>query len=173
MVQPEENYLSNMEDNKLNDDGRQYLSMLQSIIDRMGNNSANCKNLLFTIIAAFLALQVGNGELGKYLWFLTLPIILFLCLDVKYLKLEKEYRALEKEYIDNPEGSSLLYEFDTTKIPGYKASFYWKESLLSWSTIWFYLACLIIVLFMWGVTTDWFQTIMDYFKPACNCTYYE
>lgn len=155
--------------NILSDDGRQYLSMLQGIIDRMGNNSSNCKSLLFTIISAVLALQVGSNELGRYLWFLIFPIFLFWSLDVKYLKLEKEYRDLEKFYLTNPDLSSLLYVFDVKKIPNYKSLRYLRKAVCSWSTIWFYLACIIIVLFMWGVTTDWFQPILNYFKPSCNC----
>lgn len=41
------------------DDIRQHLMMQQDIINRMANNSSNCKAWLITIVAALTALQIS------------------------------------------------------------------------------------------------------------------
>ena len=45
-----------------------FISQLDSIINRMGANSANAKNWLMTIIAAAIAIQWNGSQLHQVLW---------------------------------------------------------------------------------------------------------
>lgn len=81
--------------NILNDDDRQYLSMLQGNIERMAGNSANCKTWMVTIVSALMALQCSLDDLNRWILLGILPIVLFWYLDVYYLHLERGMRNLE------------------------------------------------------------------------------
>lgn len=78
--------------NKLNDDERQYLEMLQGNIERMAANSANCKTWMVTIVSALMALQCAIADLNGWILLGILPVFLFWYLDVYYLHLERGMR---------------------------------------------------------------------------------
>lgn len=77
-----------------------YISQLDSIINRMGNNSANAKNWLMTLLAAAIAIQWSQDQLKNVLWLLV-PTILFMLTDMYYLGMERHFKDLQKEFIDN------------------------------------------------------------------------
>ena len=79
-------------------DSRQYLQMLQDIINRLANNSSNCKTWMITIFTAMVALLVGVPEIRPWVGIVIVPVILFYLLDGYYLALENDYRDLEKEF---------------------------------------------------------------------------
>lgn len=75
-----------------------FISQLDSIINRMGSNSANAKNWLITLIAAVIAIQWTRGQLDKTLWLLV-PTALFMVTDMYYLGMERHFKNLQKNFI--------------------------------------------------------------------------
>ncbi len=75
-----------------------FISQLDSIINRMGSNSANAKNWLITLIAAVIAIQWTQDQLDKILWLLV-PTALFMVTDMYYLGMERHFKSLQKNFI--------------------------------------------------------------------------
>jgi len=89
-----------MRDLIYNEDERQYLQMMQSNIERMANNSANCKTWLVTIVSGFLAIGCGVAALNGWILIGLLPVFLFWYLDVYYLSLERGMRNRQKDFLN-------------------------------------------------------------------------
>ena len=73
-----------------------YLQMIQEPISRMSTASAIFKGFAATVVAGIAALTYCEVNT----WILTLsfvPVLLFLLLDIYYLKLEKRYRYLYEQ----------------------------------------------------------------------------
>lgn len=70
-----------------------HLEMIESIIERMANNSFLLKGWAITLVVALFALADKQFE-QRYILITFLPIIFFWFLDSYYLYLEKKYRAL-------------------------------------------------------------------------------
>lgn len=127
------------DDSKLKmEDVRQYLQMLQDIINRMASNSSNCKAWAITLFTAMAALMIGVEVMRQWMWIILFPIALFYSLDVYYLGLEKDYRNLEASFIKklrSPEDcSSYVYDFNFTHADGYKKGENLKKGLKSTAT---------------------------------------
>ena len=94
-----------------------FISQLDSIINRMGSNSANAKNWLLTIIAAAIAIQWSRDQLNNVLW-LLLPTILFMFTDLYYLGMERHFKDLQKSFINQVRAggdiSESVYSIPTT-----------------------------------------------------------
>ena len=83
-----------------------HISMLQGIISRMANNSANCKTCVITIIAAMLVLLVDKNLGFINAWICYIPIILFFILDCYYLGLERIFIESQKSFLQKvPSGN--------------------------------------------------------------------
>lgn len=80
-------------------DDRQYLQMMQEIITRMANNSANCKSWMVTLVAAFCAIGCGIDALNGWIIIAVIPVIVFWYLDTFYLNLERKMRNRELDFI--------------------------------------------------------------------------
>ena len=98
------------------EDERLYLQMMQSNIERMANNSANCKTWLITMVAGFMALSVGINELHWWLLIALVPIGVFWYLDSFYLSLERGMRNRQKDFLnkqpsEGTEYNDALYNF--------------------------------------------------------------
>lgn len=78
--------------NPYNDDDRQYLQMMQSNIERMADNSANCKTWMVAFVTAFMALGSSIAVARYWLLLGIIPILLFWYLDTFYLHLERAMR---------------------------------------------------------------------------------
>lgn len=89
----------NQGNNIFNDDDRQYLEMMQSNIERMASNSANCKTWMLTIFSAFMALQGSIRDLNGWAFLTALLIIPFWYLDVFYLHLERGMRNRQTNFM--------------------------------------------------------------------------
>ena len=127
------------DDSKLKmEDVRQYLQMLQDIINRMASNSSNCKAWAITLFTAMAALLIGVEVMRQWIWIILFPIVLFYFLDAYYLGLEKDYRNLEASFINKlraPEDcSSCVYVFNYTHADGYKKGENLKKGLTSPAT---------------------------------------
>lgn len=77
-----------------------FISQLDSIISRMGGNSANAKNWLMTLLAAAIAIQWSQDQLKNVLWLLV-PTVLFMLTDMYYLGMERHFKDLQKQFIDS------------------------------------------------------------------------
>lgn len=80
----------------ITDEKMTYLQMLQEPICRMSTISAILKGFAATIVAGIASLtycEVNTWILGLSF----IPVLLFACLDVYYLKLEKKYRYLYEQ----------------------------------------------------------------------------
>lgn len=139
---------------------RHFIGLLQDTINRMANNSANCKNWLLGIVSASIALVASNSEIVNLLLILPFMIILFYWLDSYYLKLENNFRQVEKEFVKahNKENVSrteidvLLYDFNFMRLQeGLVDKENRKKALLSPSTWPFYLTVMFVVIIVWCV----------------------
>lgn len=98
-----------MKQNMCNDDERQYLQMMQSNIERMANNSANCKTWLATIVAGFMAISCGIDSLHWWLLVVLVPICMFWYLDGFYLSLERGMRNRQKDFLNKINDNGDIY----------------------------------------------------------------
>lgn len=78
---------------------RAYLSMIQDVINRLSNNSANCKAWCVTIVAAIIVLAIDKDKPKAGLISL-LPVSIFCFLDIYYLSLERDFRNIYNSFID-------------------------------------------------------------------------
>jgi len=76
-----------------------YLTLLQSVINRMAANSSNCKTWCITLVSAIAVLAFEKTK-PNYVWISLIPTILFLFLDSYYLFLEKQFRARYNSFVD-------------------------------------------------------------------------
>lgn len=86
--------------NLYNDDDRQYLQMMQSNIERMVANSANCKTWMVAFVTAFMALGSSVAVNKSWLALGIIPVLLFWYLDTFYLHLERGIRNRERDFVN-------------------------------------------------------------------------
>lgn len=86
-----------------------YLTILQTVINRMASNSSSCKTWCITLVSAILVI-IANKEKPKYVMIAIVPIILFLLLDSYYLGLEKQFRTLYNEFIKKLHSNTATLE---------------------------------------------------------------
>lgn len=87
-----------------------HLGFIQSIINRMANNSFLIKSFAITFTSALLAFLLERGNF----YISIIPIILFWWFDAYFLHQEKLYRKLY-EKVANNEKSSELFSLSTTE----------------------------------------------------------
>jgi hypothetical protein len=81
-----------------------YVELLQRNIDRMANNSANCKNWLVAIVTGALAISFSQDAVAcdMHILIITLMIavtLLFYFMDCYYLGLERRFKNAEKLFV--------------------------------------------------------------------------
>ena len=77
----------------MNEKKIKHLELIQSIINRMSNNSFLIKGWCVTLVAAILAL--ANKDINRgFVMIVFLPILLFWLLDGYFLNQEKRFRNL-------------------------------------------------------------------------------
>lgn len=82
-----------------------YLNILQSIINRMANNSSNCKTWCITIVSAII-IVIADKVKPNYMWIALFPIIMFLMLDAYYLGQERSFRQIYNNFIERIQSNS-------------------------------------------------------------------
>jgi len=125
--------------NLYNEDDRQYLQMMQSNIERMAANSANCKIWMVAFVTAFMAL--GSSIAVARYWHLLgiIPILLFWYLDTFYLHLERAMRNRERDFLnkiaagDNEGYKTALFNFKPMMVKKEDA----KDGLVATNDRWF------------------------------------
>lgn len=135
------------------DDVRQYLQMLQDIINRMAANSSNCKAWAITLFTAMAALMIGVEAMRQWVWIVLFPIALFYYLDAYYLGLENDFRDLEASFInklrDQADCSSAVYDFNIKHADEYKKGKNLNKGLKSTATWPLYSTLTAISLVLW------------------------
>lgn len=125
-----------------------HLEMIESVIERMGQNSFALKGWTMTLIVAICAFSAAGTE-RRFALVAIAPIIAFWFLDSFYLQKERKYRELYKLV---KEHDASPFDMDTSKITGKKLKL--VECLFSVTEWLFYLVCIvaIIVVFIWLIS---------------------
>lgn len=129
-----------------------FISQLDSIINRMGSNSANAKNWLMTIIAAAIAIQWSQDQLNNVLW-LFVPTFLFMLTDLYYLGMERHFKDLQKAFIDKVRAGENITDIvyfipQTSKCEQVCNTFKALDSLSIWPFYLIVIACIVGVSFL-------------------------
>ena len=130
---------TNAKPNIYNDDDRQYLQMMQSNIERMAANSANCKTWMVAFVTAFMALGSSIAVARYWLLLGIIPILLFWYLDTFYLHLERAMRNRERDFLnkvavgDNDGYRIALFNFKPMMVKKEEA----KDGLVATNDSWF------------------------------------
>lgn len=77
-----------------------YLESLQSVISRMGGNSANIKALIAVVYTIFITILIAIKELKTYWWIGLIIVFVGILMDTYYLALEKMYRRKYNDFVD-------------------------------------------------------------------------
>lgn len=128
-----------------------YISLLDSIICRMANNSANAKNWLMTILAAAIAIQWSQDNLSKVVWLLA-PTFLFALTDLYYLGMERHFKKIESDFIESVRKDSnverSLYNIPkTTKLEQVVNTLKAIDSLSIWPFYGIVVAAILVIYF--------------------------
>ena len=129
-----------------------FISQLDSIINRMGNNSANAKNWLMTLVAAAIAIQWSRDQLQNVLW-LLIPTILFMFTDMYYLGMERHFKNIQKTFIDDVRAGRNIQDsvYNIPKTTKYKQlcnTFETIDSLSIWPFYLIVIACILAVKYL-------------------------
>jgi len=140
-----------------------HINMSQGVINRMANNSANCKKWAVAILTALLAL-VADGKIGfSNLWICYIPTVLFFFLDCFYLGLERQLTKKQEELIekinDGKDFEKDLFVVRPRTAKSFRQRVYaelkkfgkqfWRTigGIISFSTLPFYGAMIVIIYF--------------------------
>jgi monomeric isocitrate dehydrogenase len=116
-----------------------HLELIQSVINRMANNSFFIKSWAVTLVAAILGL--ANKESNKsFIAVVCFPIVMFWILDAFFLHQEKLFRALyedvRKREEENIDFSMHIKDYSCQKLT-------WAKSAFSPALFLFYLAMIV------------------------------
>lgn len=81
-----------------------HISMLQGIINRLSDKSANCKSWCVGIISAIFVLFFSTEKINinnDLYWMYYTPVLLFLFLNCYYLGQERQFVKKQTDFIDN------------------------------------------------------------------------
>jgi hypothetical protein len=112
-----------------------HIEMLQGIIDRMGANSSNCKNMAIASIVGILALS-QTVAWAKFMFCGIFVIILFV-IDSMYLGLERNFKRQHNEFIEKIKEGKPVEPFVVESSKGKRLSLC-GDGMRSWSTLLFY-----------------------------------
>lgn len=131
-----------------------HLSFLQSIIDRMGQNSFHAKEWCVTVISALVAFYLAQDSLAvRPIVVVTAGVVAFLfaVVDAYYLHLERGYRYLYKVVAHLIDGETVPpYSMGRPKkMKGFKP---FLKALFSISTGLFYFAIIVGVVCLYIFT---------------------
>ena len=77
---------------------QKHLEIMQSVIQRMAENSRSCKMWCVTLVAATLVLVARTGE-PRHALIALAPMALFYLLDAYYLMLERRFRRSYNAFV--------------------------------------------------------------------------
>ncbi|MDW3190947.1 MAG: hypothetical protein R8G66_01195 [Cytophagales bacterium] len=121
-----------------------HLQILQGVIQRMANNSSQCKAWCITLVSAILIIIADKGK-PDLAWVTMIPSILFFALDSYYLALEKGFREAYSEFIKKLHDDSLNVKDMFEVKPRGKTSSHFFEAMKSFS-VWGVYSGLVILI---------------------------
>ncbi len=83
-----------------------HLGLLQGVINRIAGNSALCKTLCVTMVAAVAAIAASAGSAAA-LWVAVFPLAACAVLDAAYLSQEKGFRATYNRTVEKLHNGEL------------------------------------------------------------------
>jgi hypothetical protein len=75
-----------------------HLAMLQSVVQRLADNSASCKTWCVSLVSA-IAVVGAESQRPNLILIAALPIVLFAMLDCYYLGLERRFRKCYDDFV--------------------------------------------------------------------------
>jgi hypothetical protein len=114
-----------------------HLTILQSVIQRMANNSASSKAWCITLVSAILVIVADKGK-PQYAWIAVIPTLLFFVLDAYYLALEKGFRNAYNSFIRKLHSEALSTADLFVVVPQGSMLGHFVRSILSFSVWPFY-----------------------------------
>ena len=134
-----------MEHNSYSDHEIKHIEMVESIIQRMGQNSFSLKEWTMTLIVAICAFSAAGSE-RRFALVASAPIIVFWFLDSFYLQKERQYRELYNRIIRH-DVSTFSMDISSIKEENTK----YIKCLFSITEWLFYGVCIvaIIIVFVW------------------------
>ncbi len=121
-----------------------YISTIQSVIDRVANNSAAIKTWCITLTTGILALALGNFTKTNVSLIALIPAGMFWVLDAYYLALERCFRTIYNDVVNKFNCGDL----SRSELFIIKPSVTFKlvlKACVSWSVFIFYLALIVII----------------------------
>lgn len=91
-----------------------HLEMIETIIERMGNNSFQLKGWAVTLVAIVGALA-AQGSDKRFFLVAFIPLVAFWFLDAYYLQMERKYKILYKNVAVKDE-EQIDFNMDTKSI---------------------------------------------------------
>ena len=91
-----------------------HLEMIESIIERMGNNGFQLKGWAVTLVSIVGTLS-ANGSDKRFFLLAFIPLLAFWALDAYYLQLERKYQVFYKNVSDKEE-DAIDFSMDLRKI---------------------------------------------------------
>ena len=122
-----------------------HIAMVESVIERMGQNSFALKGWTMTLIVAICAFSAAGSE-RRFSLVAAAPIVVFWFLDSFYLQRERKYRELYKRVVKR---EVPVFSMDISPIHGKKTGYF--NCLFSVTELLFYGICIlaIIAVFVW------------------------
>lgn len=131
---------------ELQEDVRDYLCLIQNVIDRMSSTSAIIKGFAATVITGIAALSLTS--IDKWVLLISfLPVFSFFTLDVYYLRIERRYRYLYdlvRTQKHEADFNLKLPQKSSSELRAAKASCI--NCIFSGSILWFYIPVLFVIL---------------------------
>lgn len=128
-----------------------HLEMIQSVINRMANNSFLIKGWCVAIVAAILGLL--SKDLNKRILIIVyFPIIMFWILDAYFLYQEKLFRALYNRVrdIDNEQ---IDFSMNAQEMGAHEVK--WVDAVISGTMFLFYVPLVLIAFMAIAILLDW------------------
>ncbi|MBK6364872.1 MAG: hypothetical protein IPF52_15860 [Saprospiraceae bacterium] len=124
------------------------LDLIQSVLNRMANNSFLLKGWLVSLIAVVLALSkdtIVATNLNYFCLILLLPVVVFWYLDAFFLHKEKCYRKLYEWVIENRQSSNeFLYSLNYKRFENKVGNVF---KIMFSNTLWPFYGLIILLLF--------------------------
>ena len=128
---------------------QKHLEIMQSVIQRMAENSRSCKVWCVTLAAATLVLVARTGKADHALIALA-PTALFYVLDAYYLMLERRFRKSYNSFVGKVHvGQVTMSDLYTVVADGSIARVMLWAMFRSFSVLPFYFAVVATVLLAW------------------------
>jgi hypothetical protein len=119
-----------------------HLEMIQSVINRLANNSFSLKLKSFIFVAVILGFTTKDSDL-YYIPLTFIPTLAFWGLDGFYLKREQLFRALY-DNVRQKDDKDIDFSMDvsTVKLNGKS----WISICISWTILGFHLPILLVII---------------------------